>query len=33
VTYNADNLTARSLYESLGFVARDQTYGYRRRAP
>jgi mycothiol synthase len=31
LTYDADNLAARRLYESLGFVHCDQTFGYRRR--
>lgn len=31
VNHNADNVAARRLYESLGFVGTDQTYGFRRR--
>ena len=33
LTYDADNVPAGRLYESLGFVHCDQTFGYRRRAP
>ena len=32
LTYDANNLAARRLYESTGFVHCDQTFGYRRRA-
>jgi mycothiol synthase len=31
VNHNADNEAARRLYESLGFVRIDQTYGFHRR--
>jgi ribosomal protein S18 acetylase RimI-like enzyme len=31
VNHNADNRPAQRLYESLGFVRTDLTYGYRRR--
>jgi mycothiol synthase len=30
VNHNEDNVAARRLYESLGFVRTDRTYGYRR---
>jgi len=32
LTYDTNNLAARRLYESTGFVHCDQTFGYRRRA-
>ncbi|MCT9932777.1 GNAT family N-acetyltransferase [Planotetraspora sp. A-T 1434] len=33
VNHNADNVPARRLYESLGFVRRHETYGFRRPSP